>query len=106
MTARLWFSCRHSDDALASKGLDLLGQQLVLPVGGQGDAVTPARRHGDDALSSNGLDLRWLPLVLLVTVAQLAKDSRTPAPHRSVGGEGEAVVISRCHAHGALAAQH
>ena len=62
-------SSRHSDDALASKGLDLLRQQLVLrvalaqlakapkaptpegAVGGEGEAVVASRRHSDDALA-------------------------------------------------------
>ena len=67
-------SSRHGDDALARKGIDLLGQQLVVPVavaqlaccsiapapggaiGGEGEAVV-ASRYGDDALPSQGLDL-------------------------------------------------
>ena len=62
-------SRRHSDDALASKGLDLLRQQLVLlvavaqparaskapaperAVNGEGDAVVASSRHSDDALA-------------------------------------------------------
>ena len=55
-------SSRHGDDALVSKGLDLLGQQLVLlvavaqlatgstapapdAVGGEGEAVGGSSRH-------------------------------------------------------------
>ena len=80
-------SYRHSDDALVSKGLDLLGQQLALrvavaqpartsiapapdgAVGGEGEAVRPPSRHGDDALAGEGLDLLGQQLVLLVGVA-------------------------------------
>ena len=68
-------SPRHSDDALASKGLDLIGQQPVVrvavaqlakvapapapdgTVGGEGEAVLTSRRDSDDALTSKGLDL-------------------------------------------------
>ena len=59
-------SSRHGDDALASEGLDLLGQQLVLlvtvaqhaaaskapapdgSVGGEGEVVVCSSRHGDE----------------------------------------------------------
>ena len=81
-------SNRHSDDALASKGLDLLGQQLALlvavaqaaplspapapdgTVGSDGEAVNPSSRDSDDAPASKGLDLLGQQLVLLITVAQ------------------------------------
>jgi len=115
-------SSRHSnDEALPSKRLNLLRQQLVLlvavaqlarvspapapegAVGGEGEAVAAASsRHGDDALASKGLDLLWQQLVLLVAVAQLAKVSTTPAPDAAVGGEGEAVVCSSRHSDDAL----
>ena len=80
-------SSRHSDDALASNGLDLLGQQLALlvavaqlaetstasatesAVGGEGEAVFASRRHSDETLASESLDLLRLPLGLLVAVA-------------------------------------
>jgi len=105
-------SGRHSDDALASKGLDLLRQEPVLlvavaqlakvstapapdgAVGGEGEAVPPCSRHSDDALVSQGLDLRRQQLVLLLPVAQLAVESIAPAPDSAVGGDGEAVVDS------------
>ena len=63
-------SSRHSDDALASKGLDLLGQRLALlvavaqptavsmapapdgAVGGEGDAVVNSCRHADGTLAA------------------------------------------------------
>ena len=59
-------------------------------------------RDGDDALASKRLDLLGLPLILLVAVAQPAKESTAPAPDSSAapapdaaaGGEGEAVVAS------------
>jgi len=91
-------SSRHGDDALVSKGLDLLRQQLALlvavaqpaiasiapaphgSVGGEGEAVVVSPRHSDDALASKGLNLRWLPLGLLVAVAQPAIVSAAPAP--------------------------
>ena len=84
-------SSRHSDDALPSQGLDLLGQQLVLPVavaqlarvaiapapdgavGGDGEVVAVPSRRSDDALVSEGLDLLGQQLVLLVAVAQPAR---------------------------------
>ena len=62
---------------LASKGIDLLRQHLVLraavaqpaigsmapapngSVGGEGEAVVQPSRHSDDALISKGLDLLW-----------------------------------------------
>ena len=83
-------SSRRSDDALPSKGLDLLGQQLVLlvavaqlaqlspapapdsAVGGEGEAVVVSCQHSDDALASKGLDLLGQQLALLVAVAQPA----------------------------------
>ena len=93
-------SSRDSDDALASKGLELLGQQLVLlvavatapapdgAVGGGGEAVAASNRRGDDALSSKGLELLGLPLLLRVAVAQLAPGYMAPAPDAAVGGQG------------------
>ena len=108
-------SSLHSDDALASKGLDLLGQQLVPLVavaqpaigsiapapdtaaGGEGEAVPSSSRHSDDALASKGLDLLGQLLALLVAVAQLAFPSIAPAPDGAVGGEGEAVFASSRH---------
>ena len=83
-------SSRHSDDALVSKGFDLLGQQLVLSVavaqlaeatvapapdtavGGEGEAVTSSRRDRDDAPPSQGLDLLRQQLQLQLAVAQMA----------------------------------
>ena len=80
----------HSDAALPSQGLDLLGQQLVLlvavaqlaiaspapapdgAVGGAGEAVCGSSRDSDDTLASEGFDLLRLQLVLLVAVAQAA----------------------------------
>jgi len=112
-------SSRHSDDALASKGLDLLGQQLALlvavaqpasastapapdgAIGGDGEVVVGPSRHGDDALPSECLDLLWLLLSLLVAMAQHAPVSTAPAPEGAVGGEGEAVVSSSRHSNGA-----
>ena len=83
-------SRRHSDNALPSKGVDLLGQQLVLlvamaqlavgskapapdaAVGGEDEAVTISSRDSDDALTSKGLDCLRLRLALIVAVAQPA----------------------------------
>ena len=66
---------RNSDDALVSKGLDLLGPQLVpvvavaqlaivstapapnSAVGGEGEAVEGSSRHSDDAPASQRLHL-------------------------------------------------
>ena len=115
------FPCRDSDDAPASKGLDLLGQQLALPVaddkppaivsiapapdtaaGGEGEAVVLSSRHGDDALPSEGLDLLGQQLALRVAVAQLAIVSTAPAPDGAVGGEGDAVRVSSRHSDDAL----
>ena len=80
-------SSRHSDDALACQGLDLLRLRLVLlvavaqaavasiapapngVVGGDGEAVFASRRHSDDTLASKGLDLLGHRLQLLVAVA-------------------------------------
>ena len=88
-------SSQHSDDALPSQSLDLLGQQLTLliavaqaekhsiapapegAVGGGGEAVSEYRRHSDDALASKCLDLLGQQLVLLVAVAQQAT---SPSP--------------------------
>jgi len=110
-------SSRHSDDALASKGLDLLGQQLVLLVavaqaavasmapapesadGGDGETVRGSSRHSDGAPPREGLDLLRQQLGLPVAVAQRAKASLAPAPDSSVGGESEAVRVSSRHAH-------
>ena len=61
-----------------------------------------SRRHSDDALISKGLDLLWPQLVLLVAVAQPAQGSHAPAPNGAAAGDGEAVVCSSRHAHGAL----
>ena len=115
--------CRESDDAPPSKGLNLLGQQLPLPVavaqpaegstapaldgavGGDGDAAVASRRHSDDAPPSKGLDVRWQQLLLLVAVAQTAAPSKAPAPDGSDPGEGEAVRGARRHSHGALTQQ-
>ena len=108
-------SSRHSDDALASKGLDLLRQQLVLrvamaqpliastapapdgTVGGDGEAVVCSSRHSDDAPASKGLDLLRQQLQLLVAVAQPAKGPIAPAPDSSIGGDGETVTIASRH---------
>ena len=57
------------------------------------------------AIDWKGLDLLRQELVLLVAVAQLARVAHAPSPNGAVGGEGEAVVLSNRHAHGALAAQ-
>ena len=81
-------SSRRSDDAMASKSLDLLGQQLpqrlvavaqdardstaAAPhgtVGGEGEAMAGCSRHCDDTLVNQSLDLLRLLLVLLVAVA-------------------------------------
>jgi len=117
-------SSRHSDDALPSEGLDLLGQPLVLrvavaqstrvspapapggSVGGDGDAVVLPCRHSDDALASQSLDLLRQRQVLRVTVAQPAVVSKAPTPDGAAGGDGEGVRGSSRHTHGALAAQH
>ena len=64
-------------------------------VAGEGEAVRESRRDSDDALASQGLDLLGQQLPLRVAVAQLAKESTAPAPDSAVGGEGEAVVLSR-----------
>ena len=111
---------RHSDDALASQGLDLLGQQLHLlvavaqpasasmtpapegAVGGEGEAVSTSSRHSDNALGSQSLDLLGQQLVLRVAVAQLAIVSTAPAPDGAVGGEGDAVRVSSRHSDDAL----
>jgi len=100
------YSSRHSDDALVSQGLNLLGQQLALlvavaqaalpstapapdaAVSGDGEAVTISSRDSDDALASKGLELLGQQLVLLVAVAT------APAPDGAVGGGGEAVAAS------------
>ena len=74
-------------------------------ISGEGEAVAGSSRHGDDALASQGLDLLGQQLVLLVAVAQLAKDSTAPAPEGAVSGEGEAVRGASRHAHGALVTQ-
>ena len=47
----------------------------------------------------------FVALITSVAVAQAAKASIAPAPDTTVGGEGDAVVGSNRHAHGALAAQ-
>jgi len=70
-----------------------------------GEAVRASRTDSDDALARQLLDLLRLPLVLPVAVAQRAVASITPAANGAAAGEGEAVVISSRHAHGAFAAQ-
>eukprot|EP00312_Isochrysidales_sp_CCMP1244_P031206 CAMPEP_0202802434 /NCGR_PEP_ID=MMETSP1388-20130828/102636_1 /ASSEMBLY_ACC=CAM_ASM_000864 /TAXON_ID=37098 /ORGANISM="Isochrysis sp, Strain CCMP1244" /LENGTH=209 /DNA_ID=CAMNT_0049472425 /DNA_START=165 /DNA_END=793 /DNA_ORIENTATION=- len=89
-------SCQDSDDALASKGLDLLGQHLELRVAVAQLAMPPA---------SKGLDLLGQQLALLVAVAQPAIGSTTPAPDGAIGGEGEVVVASSRHSEDALASK-
>ena len=82
-------SSRHSDAALASKGLDLLRQQLGLlvavaqpampspalapdaAVSSDGEAVSDPSRDSDDALASQALDLLRQQLVLRVAVARV-----------------------------------
>ena len=106
---------RHSGDALASKTLDLLGQQLRLlvvavaqpalasiapapdsSVCGDGEAVCGASQHSDDALASKGRHPRWQQLVLRVVAI-------APTPDTAVGGEGEAVLGSPRNSDDALA---
>ena len=95
-------SSRHSDDALASKGLDLLGQELGLlvavaqaakaciapalesAVGGEGEAV--AYRHSNDMLPFEGLDLAGPRSVSLSSVAEAAVLSRAPCEDDAVNG--------------------
>ena len=106
-------SSRHSDDALVSKSLDLLWQQLLLliavaqlattspapapdgAVGGEGEAVSQSSRHCEDTLLSQSLDLLRQQLALPAAVAQPAFPFTAPAPDGAVGGEGEAVA-ARC----------
>ena len=106
-------SSRDCDDALLSKGLNLLGQQLLLQVAvaqlapvstapapngavsGEGDAVVVSCRYGDDAPPSQCLDLLGQQLVLLVAVAQLAVVSIAPAPDSAGGGGGGGEQTSR-----------
>ena len=77
----------HSDDALPSQGLDLLGQQLVLliavaqpamdtiapapdsAVGGESEAVVDSSRDSDNVMASQGLDHLRQQLLLLIAVA-------------------------------------
>ena len=72
-------------------------------VGGEGQAVEGSSRHSDDALANKGLDLLRQLLALLVAVAQPALASIAPAPDGAVGGEGEAVKVSRRDSDDALA---
>ena len=46
-------------------------------------------------MASQGLNLLLQRLGLRVAVAELVKDSIAPAPHRSVGGEGDVVIFRR-----------
>ena len=117
-------SSRHSDDALASQGLDLLGQQLVLlvavaqlakgsmpqlqtlPSAVMARLCTGSSRHSDDALVSKASTFLGSSWRLLVAVAQLAKvPPIAPAPDGAVGGEGEAVAASSRHSDDALPSQ-
>jgi len=82
-------TCRHSDDALASQGLDLLRQELV--------HVSTVAQHAD--LVSTFWELVEPPM------AQLAIASIAPAPEGAVGGGGEAVGGSSRHSDDALASR-
>ena len=119
--ARLWSPPADTARTLASQGLDLLGQQLVLvavaqltptsiapapdgSAGGEGEVVAASSQHSDHAPLHHGLDLLGQQLGLPVAVAQLAPASIAPAPNSTVGGEGEAVSDSSRHSDDAPAA--